>query len=62
MLAKQPYMMWFKDPQGHLISANSRLIENGYGVLNDVRLEKIDAQTMPWHFPGAAPAAASPKA
>ena len=62
MLAKQPYMLWFKDPQGHLISANARLIENGYGVLDGAGLEKIDAQSMPWYFSNASPMNASPEA
>jgi CRP-like cAMP-binding protein len=62
MLVKQPYMLWFKDPQGHLISANARLIENGYGVLDGAGLEKIDAQSMPWYFSNASPMNASPEA
>ncbi|MDI9233302.1 helix-turn-helix domain-containing protein [Limnohabitans lacus] len=62
MLARQPYMLWFKDPQGHLISANSRLLENGDGLLNEAGLEKLDAHSMPWLFANAAPMSASPKA
>jgi CRP-like cAMP-binding protein len=62
MLARQPYMLWFKDPQGHLISANSRLLENGDGLLSEAGLEKLDAQSMPWLFANAAPMSASPKA
>lgn len=62
ILAKQPYMLWFKDPQGHLISANSRLLDHGVGVLDEAGLEKLDAQSMPWLFANPAPLLASPKA
>ncbi|PUE31452.1 hypothetical protein B9Z52_11205 [Limnohabitans sp. Jir72] len=63
MLAKQPYMLWFKDPQGHLISANARLIDGVNRTLDEAGLEKLDAQNMPWQFAKAAPMlSASPEA
>jgi hypothetical protein len=62
ILAKQPYMLWFKDTQGHLISANSRLLDQGEGVLDEAGLERLDAQSMPWLFANPAPMSASPKA
>jgi CRP-like cAMP-binding protein len=50
MLVKQPYMVWFKDPEGHLISANANLIDNWHQLAQPGRLEKVDAQSMPWNF------------
>jgi CRP-like cAMP-binding protein len=50
MLATQPYMVWFKDPQGHLISANANLVDNWRDSAASAQLEPVDAQSMPWHF------------
>lgn len=50
LLAKQPFMLWFKDPQGRLISANSTLIENWEHFAQDASLEKIDFQNIPMSF------------
>ena len=50
MLVKQPYMVWFKDPEGHLISANANLIDNWQQLAQPGRLEKVDVQSMPWNF------------
>ena len=50
MLVKQPYMVWFKDPEGHLISANANLIDNWHQLAQPGRLEKVDVQSMPWNF------------
>lgn len=50
MLAKQPYMMWFKDPQGRLISANASLLEDWRHFAEDAALEKIDGQSLPMSF------------
>lgn len=47
LLAKQPYMMWFKDPQGRLISANASLLQDWRHFAEDVALEKIDGQSLP---------------
>ena len=50
MLATQPYMVWFKDPEGHLISANANLIDKGHQLAQAGWLEKVDVQSMPWNF------------
>ena len=50
MLIRQPYMVWFKDPEGHLISANANLIDNWHQLAQPGRLEKVDVQSMPWNF------------
>ncbi len=50
MLATQPYMVWFKDPQGHLISANANLIDNWHDSAASAHLEPVDARSMPWQF------------
>ncbi len=50
MLARQPYMMWFKDPQGHLISANAKLIDKTAYPGANTQLEKVDIANMPWSF------------
>ena len=49
-LARQPFMLWFKDPQGRLISANATLMENWAHFAQDASLEKIDFQSMPMQF------------
>jgi PAS domain-containing protein len=51
-LAKQPFMLWFKDQDGHLISANSSLIEDWRHFAQDASLEKVDLQSMPVNFRG----------
>jgi CRP-like cAMP-binding protein len=50
MLARQPYMMWFKDPQGHLISANAKLIDQSAYPGSYTQLEKVDIANMLWSF------------
>jgi CRP-like cAMP-binding protein len=65
LLAKQPFMMWFKDPQGRLISANASLLHDWRHFVEDSALEKIDGQSMPMSFshpsgPGFAPGVAKP--
>lgn len=50
MLATQPYMVWFKDPQGHLISANANLVDNWRDSAASAHLEPVDARSMPWQF------------
>lgn len=49
-LAKQPFMLWFKDPQGRLVSANASLLEDWQHFAQDAALEKIDVQSMPMTF------------
>ncbi|WP_396432343.1 helix-turn-helix domain-containing protein [Limnohabitans sp.] len=51
-LARQPFMLWFKDQDGHLISANSSLIEDWRHFAQDASLEKVDLQSMPVNFRG----------
>lgn len=51
MLTTQPYLVWFKDPEGHLISANANLIDHGRHPLASAQLEKVDPQNMLWNFP-----------
>ena len=60
LLVKQPFMMWFKDPQGRLISANASLLQDWRHFAEDAALEKIDGQSLPMSFshpsgPGFAP-------
>lgn len=50
LLASQPFMLWFKDPQGRLISANATLLEDWRHFAEDAALEKIDFQSMPMPF------------
>ena len=50
LLARQPFMLWFKDPQGRLISANASLVEDWRHFAQDAALEKIDFQSMPMPF------------
>ncbi|PUE43921.1 helix-turn-helix domain-containing protein [Limnohabitans sp. Hippo3] len=49
-LARQPFMLWFKDPQGRLVSANASLLEDWQHFAQDAALEKIDVQSMPMTF------------
>lgn len=49
-LARQPFMLWFKDPQGRLISANATLMENWAQFAQDASLGKIDFESMPMQF------------
>ena len=51
LLAKQPLTMWFKDPQGRLISANASLLQDWRHFAEDAVLEKIDGQSLPMSFP-----------
>ena len=50
LLARQPFMLWFKDQDGRLISANSSLIEDWRHFAQDAALEKVDFQSMPLGF------------
>ena len=50
LLAKQPLTMWFKDPQGRLISANASLLQDWRHFAEDAVLEKIDGQSLPMSF------------
>jgi CRP-like cAMP-binding protein len=50
LLATQPYILWFKDPQGRLISANASLVQDWRHLAQDASLEKIDFQNMPMQF------------
>nr|WP_315136282.1 helix-turn-helix domain-containing protein [uncultured Limnohabitans sp.] len=50
LLATQPFMLWFKDPQGRLISANATLVQDWRHFAQDAALEKIDFQSMPTPF------------
>jgi hypothetical protein len=52
LLARQPYMLWFKDQDGRLISANSTLIDDWRHFAQDAALEKVDIQSMPLGFSG----------
>ena len=52
LLARQPFMLWFKDQDGRLISANSTLIEDWRHFAQDAALEKVDFQSMPVSFSG----------
>lgn len=49
-LARQPFMLWFKDPQGRLVSANASLLQDWQHFAQDAALEKIDVQSMPMTF------------
>lgn len=49
-LARQPFMLWFKDPQGRLVSANASLLKDWQHFAQDAALEKIDVQSMPMTF------------
>lgn len=51
LLVKQPLTMWFKDPQGRLISANASLLQDWRHFAEDAALEKIDGQSLPMSFP-----------
>lgn len=53
-LARQPFMMWFKDPNGRLISANASVVDDWQHFAADASLERIDWQSMPVHFAGSA--------
>jgi hypothetical protein len=50
MLVRQPYMKWFKDPEGHLISANAKLIDQSTYLGSYTQLEGVDMANMPWSF------------
>jgi len=50
LLATQPFMLWFKDPQGRLISANATLVQDWRHFAQDAALEKIDFQSMSTPF------------
>lgn len=50
MLVRQPYMKWFKDPEGHLISANAKLIDQSTYPGSYTQLEGVDIANMPWSF------------
>lgn len=50
LLAKQPFMLWFKDPQGRLVSANASLVQDWQHVAQDAALEKVDWESMPMSF------------
>lgn len=52
MLVKQPFMLWFKDQDGRLISANATLVEDWRHFAADAALEKIDLHSMPVSFTG----------
>jgi PAS domain-containing protein len=52
LLAKQPFMLWFKDQDGHLISANTNQVQDWRHWAADASLEKIDLQSLPVHFTG----------
>ena len=54
LLAKQPFMLWFKDPGGRLISANASLVDDWQHFAINASLEKIDDQNMPVDFAGGA--------
>jgi PAS domain-containing protein len=56
LLARQPFMLWFKDPQGRLISVNASLVQDWRHFAQYAALEKIDSQSMPmpfFHTPGS---------
>jgi len=40
-LARQPFMLWFKDPQGRLVSANASLLQDWQHFAQDAALEKL---------------------
>ena len=62
MLATQPYMLWFKDPEGHLISANSNLIETWRHSAVTTQLEKLDIESLSASFlTPSAPTHSSPR-
>lgn len=50
LLAKQPFMLWFKDQEGRLISANSMLVDDWSHFAAEASLEKVDLQSMPMSF------------
>jgi len=54
LLAKQPFMLWFKDQDGHLISANTNQVQDWRHWAAGASLEKIDLQSLPVHFTGHA--------
>jgi hypothetical protein len=45
-------MLWFKDQEGRLISANANLVQDWRHLAADASLEKIDLQSLPAHFMG----------
>lgn len=49
-LAKQPFMLWFKDPQGRLVSANASVLQDWQHFAQDAALEKVDLASMPMSF------------
>lgn len=59
-LATQPYMLWFKDPQGRLVSANAHQMEDWPHFVSDAMLEKVDFKSMDIHFRDPAPLPVSP--
>jgi len=50
LLAKQPFMLWFKDQEGRLISANATLVDDWSHFAAEASLEKVDFQSMPVGF------------
>jgi PAS domain-containing protein len=48
ILATQPYMVWFKDAEGHLVSVNAKLIESWRHTEAAGQLERLDVRNMPW--------------
>ncbi|MEK7344574.1 MAG: helix-turn-helix domain-containing protein [Pseudomonadota bacterium] len=54
LLAKQPFMLWFKDQDGRLISANANLVQDWRHLAADAALEKIDLPSQPFHVQGRA--------
>ncbi len=52
VLSQQPYMLWFKDQEGRLISSNSTLVDDWSHFTTGAELGNIDLQTLPLPFIG----------
>ena len=50
LLATQPYMLWFKDQEGRLVSANTTLMEDWRLFATGSALENVDFKGMDIHF------------
>lgn len=49
-LATQPFMLWFKDQEGRLVSANATLMDDWQHLATDTTLEKVDFKSMDIDF------------
>ncbi len=60
LLATQPYMLWFKDQEGRLVSANATQMDDWQHFATGAALEKVDFKSMDIHFRAPARLPVSP--